>query len=90
MDHVVVTVTTAKIGGYILVDPNLDEEAISDVRVVTAFDEQGRIVGMQKTGHGGLRVEEIDRIVEVSRQASTVYFKALEDAGLIRATEGGA
>jgi len=88
INHVVVTVTTAKIGDFILVDPNLDEESISDVRVVTAFDERGRIAGMQKTGPGGLRVDEIEEIIKASRQASTVYFKALEEAGLIRVSEG--
>ncbi len=76
----VVTVTVAKIGDYLVVDPSLEEEAISDVRLVIAFDEKGRIVGMQKTGAGGLSFDEVDRAVEVAREASVVYFKALEES----------
>ena len=76
----VVTVTVAKIGDYLVVDPSLEEEAISDVRLVIAFDEKGRIVGMQKTGAGGLSFDEVDRAVEVAREASAVYFKALEES----------
>ncbi len=80
INHTVVTVTTAKIGNYIIVDPDLDEEAVSDVRLVTAFDEQGRIVGMQKTGSGALRPQDIDRMISASQTAAKIYFKALEEA----------
>lgn len=76
----VVTVTSARIGDYIVVDPSIEEEAISDVRMVTAVDDQGRLVGMQKTGPGSLRPEHIERIIEYSLDASKVYFKALEDS----------
>ncbi|MCE4604682.1 MAG: exosome complex protein Rrp42 [Aeropyrum sp.] len=76
----ITTVTTAKIGGYVVVDPNLEEEAISDVRLVTALDSGGRIVGMQKTGMGGLTTRDVERMIEYSIEASKVYFKALEDS----------
>jgi exosome complex component RRP42 len=80
MNKKVVTVTTAKIENYILVDPNLDEEIISDTKSVIAFDEQGNIVGAQKTGMGSLSQEEIDNIINVSSSAAQVYFKLLNDA----------
>jgi len=80
INHTVVTVTTAKIGNYVVVDPDLDEEAVSDVRLVTAFDEQGRIVGMQKTGSGALKPDDVDRMLSASSTAARIYFKALEEA----------
>ncbi len=80
VDHTVVTVTTAKIGNYIIVDPTLDEEAISDARMVVAVDEQGRIVGLQKTGPHGYTREELERVLNISLSASKVYFKSLEEA----------
>jgi exosome complex component RRP42 len=76
----VVTVTVAKVGGYLIVDPNLEEEAISDVRLVIAVDESGRVVGMQKTGAGGMSHVEVERAVDLAVEASKVYFKALEEA----------
>ncbi len=80
INHTVVTVTTAKIGNYIIVDPNLDEEAISDSRIVVAVDEQSRIAGLQKTGEAGYTREELDRVLNISLTASKVYFKSLEEA----------
>ncbi|BAN90378.1 exosome complex protein Rrp42 [Aeropyrum camini] len=76
----VVTVTTAKIDRYIVVDPSLEEETVSDVRLATAIDGEGRIVGMQKTGMGSLTEADIETMVNYSLEASKVYFKALEEA----------
>ncbi|MCS7107205.1 MAG: exosome complex protein Rrp42 [Acidilobaceae archaeon] len=78
VDHSVVTVTTAKVGNYIIVDPNFEEEVISDYRLVLSFDENLRIVGAQKTGSGGMRAEELQEAIKVSKEASQIYFKALE------------
>ena len=78
VDHRVVTVTTAKVGNYIIVDPNFEEEVISDYRLVLSFDENLRIVGAQKTGSGGMRAEELQEAIKVSKEASQIYFKALE------------
>ena len=76
----IVSVTTAKIGKYIIVDPNLDEEIISDTRSVLVFDEEGNIVGAQKTGMGSYTMEEINNTIGISSKASQVYFKLLEEA----------
>ena len=76
----VVLVTTAKIGNYIVVDPTLDEEAVADSRLVLAFDESGTIVGAQKTGMGGYSRSELLTAMELSRTASQIYFKLLDQA----------
>ncbi len=83
----VVLVTTAKIGNYIVVDPNLDEEALAESRLVLAFDEQGTVVGAQKTGSGAYSVDEFYRAVEISRSAAQVYFKLLDSA--LQKNQGG-
>ncbi len=80
INHTVVTVTTAKVGDYIIVDPTLDEETIADSRMVVAVDEQGRIVGLQKTGEAGYTREEIQKVFNISQGAAKVYFKSLEEA----------
>ncbi len=80
INHTVVTVTTAKIGDFIIVDPNFDEESIADTRLVLAVDEAKRIVGAQKTGDHGLTREELSRAIDVSMKAAEVYFNALEEA----------
>ncbi|MEB2836719.1 MAG: exosome complex protein Rrp42 [Desulfurococcales archaeon] len=78
--HRVVTVTVAKIGRNLAVDPNFEEESVSDVRLVYALDESGRIVGIQKSGEGALKREEVLRALEMAKRAAPVYFKALEEA----------
>ncbi len=80
LNHTVVTVTTAKVGEYIIVDPTLDEETISDSRMVVAVDEQGRIVGLQKVGEAGYTREEVEKVLNISLGAAKVYFKSLEEA----------
>ena len=76
----IVLVTTAKIGDYIVVDPNLDEELIADARLTLAFDEEGNVVGAQKSSIGGYTRSELSRAIEVSRKASQIYFKLLDQA----------
>ena len=76
----IVSVTTAKIGNYIIVDPSFEEEAIADTRMVLSFDRDGNIVGAQKTGDGGLTPKEFDKMVNISLRASKVYFKSLDEA----------
>jgi exosome complex component RRP42 len=80
IDHKVVTVTVANIDGYLIVDPDYEEEAIADSRLVIAFDENYRIVGVQKSGEGAWRPEEIKRAVGIAKSAAEVYFRALNEA----------
>ncbi|WP_460124555.1 exosome complex protein Rrp42 [Stetteria hydrogenophila] len=78
--HKVVTVTLAKVGKYLIVDPDFEEESIADARLVLAFDEQGRLVGAQKTGPGGITTADLEKAMELGWRAAGVYFKALEEA----------
>ncbi len=80
VNHKVVTVTTAKIGNYIIVDPNFEEEIIADYRLVLAFDENMRIVGAQKTGSGGMTLKDFKTALKTSKEVAQIYFKALEQA----------
>ena len=80
IDHKVVTVTLANIDGHLVVDPDYEEEAIADSRLVIAFDENYRIVGMQKTGEGAWKAEEIKRALSLAKNAAAVYFRALEES----------
>ncbi|MCE4620085.1 MAG: exosome complex protein Rrp42 [Desulfurococcales archaeon] len=76
----VLTVNIAKIGDYLVVDPDLDEETVADTRIVIAYDEEGNIVGIQKSGPGAMTREEILKAVDIGREAVKIYFKSLEEA----------
>ncbi|MHC1605085.1 MAG: exosome complex protein Rrp42 [Candidatus Methanofastidiosia archaeon] len=59
--------TFAKIGGKLLIDPQLDEENIMDSRITITTDDDGNIVAMQKGEGGSFKLEEIMEAVKISK-----------------------
>lgn len=80
INKIVTTVNIAKIGDYLVVDPNLDEETVADTRIIIAYDHEGSIVGIQKSGPGALTREEALKAIDIGSKAARVYFKSLEEA----------
>ena len=68
LEHWPISVTAAKIGGNILVDPNLDEERIAAARITVTTDENGDIRAMQKGLSGSFTYEEVKRIIETAQR----------------------
>ena len=61
-----VSVTMAKIGNYIVVDPNGDEWASMDSRITITSDSDGNICALQKGGSDGFTQDEINQCGEIS------------------------
>ena len=78
INYPVVTTTVAKIGKYLVVDPNLDEENIADVKISFSYVPDGRIVGLQKTNFGTLSLQEVDMAENLARTASQKLFEELK------------
>jgi len=78
INYPVVTTTVAKIGKYLIVDPNLDEENIADVKISFSYVPDGRIVGIQKTNFGSLSLQEVDMAENLARTASQKLFEELK------------
>ena len=57
-----VSVTTVKIGDYLLLDPNIEEEACMDARLTITTNSKGSIVAMQKGLKGYFTVDEVKSI----------------------------
>jgi len=72
VDHWPVSVTSAKIGRTIVVDPNLDEERIADARLTVATDENGDIRAMQKGLIGSFSFDEIREVIATSQRVGRV------------------
>jgi exosome complex component RRP42 len=66
--HQPISLTTVKIGEHILVDPTHDEERVADARLTVTTIETGNICAMQKGHEGAFRLDEIFRIVDMSRK----------------------
>lgn len=71
-----VSVTAAKIGNDLIVDPNFDEEAISTARLTVTTDNDGHFRAMQKGGKGSITRGDLslclDRAVEIGKQIRTI------------------
>jgi len=80
VNKIVTTVNIAKIGDYLIVDPNLDEETVADTKLIVAYDHEGNVVGIQKSGAGSMTREEILKAIDIGSKAARVYFKSLEEA----------
>lgn len=60
-----VAVTMAEVEGNILVDPNFNEGNAATSRLTVISNADGSLSGMQKSGSGGLKEEEIVEMVEI-------------------------
>ena len=76
-----VSVTMAKIGNHILVDPNGDEWDCMDARITITSDSDGNIVALQKGGNSGFTIDEIVKCGELSIKAGAQIRETLKQAG---------
>ncbi|MCQ4342527.1 MAG: exosome complex protein Rrp42 [Sulfolobaceae archaeon] len=76
----VVTLTAAKIGNFVVIDPNLEEESIADAKLSISYTPDMRIVGIQKSLGRAIKLEEIPQIEEVTRKAASRLFSELKNA----------
>ena len=66
--HQPISITAVKIDGKILIDPTHDEERVADARFTVATIETGSLCAMQKGLNGSFTVDEVHKIVNMSRK----------------------
>ncbi|MCS7108566.1 MAG: exosome complex protein Rrp42 [Sulfolobales archaeon] len=66
LSKAVAAVTIGKIGNYLIVDPDIEEESLLDSRLTVIVDEDGSIAGLQKSGAGYLIEEELPTIINIA------------------------
>lgn len=72
-----IAVTTAKINGKLMVDPNLEEENSMDARLTIYTLEDGSICAMQKGGNGCFEPGELEAVYELARKCGSELRKSL-------------
>ncbi|NVM03201.1 MAG: exosome complex protein Rrp42 [Candidatus Helarchaeota archaeon] len=65
-----VSVTTAKIGDKLLIDPNEQEDRIMDARLTVTVDKSGNICSIQKGRKGFFTKDEILKCIEITLKKS--------------------
>lgn len=63
-----ITVTCAKIGDKLVVDPWLEEEQVMDARISMAFDDDGNIVAIQKGGSGYFEPKQVFEAARIAKE----------------------
>jgi exosome complex component RRP42 len=61
-----ISVTAAKIGNTLILDPNFDEEQISSARLTITTDDNGNYRAMQKGGKGSLTLDELTQCLDMA------------------------
>lgn len=77
LKKVPITCTLVKIRDKILVDPNSKEEKVSDSRLSIAVSEDGKINAMQKGGDKSLKIEDIDKMIDIAIEKTKELRKIL-------------
>ncbi len=73
-----ISVTIAKVGNQLLVDPCLDEEEVMEGRITITLDDEGNVCAIQK-GPGEFTVEDVYKAFEIARKvAPKIREKILE------------
>lgn len=73
-----VSVTMARIGEYILVDPTKEEESCMDARITITTNSDGNICALQKGGNDGFTPEQLVKCSELALSMGTKIRKRFE------------
>ena len=73
-----IIITTYKAGESIIVDPTLEEEDVTDVRVTIGGSVNGLIFSLQKGNSKELTIEEMYKILDFSEKARKKVFSEIE------------
>jgi len=72
-----ITVTCAKIGNKLIVDPWLEEEQVMDARISIAFDDDENICAIQKGGSGYFEQNEVFEAARIAKEKAKEMRKKL-------------
>lgn len=77
LNKIPVAVTVRKIGDEFIVDPLPQEEKATDSRLTITVDENNTIISLQKGGDQALKIEEIEKMIDIAIEKSADLRKAL-------------
>jgi len=74
-----IATTAIEFGDVLMFDPDVDEQSIANTKLTVITTAKGEICGMQKSGTGTLKPEQIYRIVDIAcEKAKEIREKFLE------------
>ncbi len=76
-----ISITVHKIGENLIVDPTMEEEDITEMRLTNAGSDNF-IFSMQKGNQGAISEEELEKIIEISKNVRKEIFSIIEKSGI--------
>ncbi|MGI6472121.1 MAG: exosome complex protein Rrp42 [Candidatus Methanomethylophilaceae archaeon] len=73
-----ISVTFAKIGKDLIIDPNFDEEHIASARLTVTTDDEGNFRAMQKGGQGSISLDELSACLDMAVETGIEIRKKIE------------
>lgn len=67
MKGIPVSITVARIGDTLIVDPTSEEEAVMDARITLVFDEDGNLCAGQKGQPGTLNFDQVKSVANIAK-----------------------
>ncbi len=80
ISNIPVTMTFAKIGGQIVLDPSLEEEQVMSSRLTVTVDKDGRLCALQKGGMGHMTIRDVRECVKLAIERAPQLRKSLLEA----------
>lgn len=76
--HVPINVTVCKVGAFTVLDPTAAEEEAVDARLSIAVREDGKVCALQKQGPKGIKISEIEGMLDLAIEKSGEIRKLVE------------
>lgn len=80
LTRMAVNCTLYKIDSYFLVDPSIKEDKASDARISICMTEDNNICAVQKGGSKGLKIEELEKAIEIAKVKTKELRSILDSA----------
>jgi len=77
IEHIPITVSVGKVLDKFLIDPTREEEEVLESKLSVSIREDGKICAMQKSGNGSLKLEEIEKMIDLAAKKSKELRKIL-------------
>ncbi len=72
------SITILRVGGNLIVDPTVEEEAASDARITISSEADGVISAMQKGGEGTMSIEEVSKALDIALEKANFLREKME------------
>ena len=80
--EVPLVISVAKVGEALALDLTLEEETTADTTLHVAVNRNHQVCGIVKENSGGLKLEEVSRVLDMAKSAAKLVFSSLAEGSI--------